>query len=535
MSGANPSPDTGSKPLLGTDHFFSRSRVLWALGWLWIVLRTGDLLRVTWAFDTDDAFITMRYARNLVEGHGIVWNIGETPPVEGYSNFLFVLLSALCLKLGIEPLLVIKVVSAAALLGTCVCLFLLARRWLGELGALLPVVALTAYPGTIWWTVSGLETAVFQCFAVAAVTCAVAAMDGGEEHREDVLTWARAPLVGTGLFALLASLTRPEGPLVVVAVVGGFLWRAMKARNLRALATPAAVLLCTFALPYAAYFAWRAAHFERLLPNSVLCKAAWDGNPAALLIGFLRMAGAWMLLSLAIPRRTLDARHVVIVGLSLLYMIALYGADPIIAYLGRHFLAAYALVLVPGCVGAVALIGRMWPKFGTSRREVVALAIGLVASTLVTMSYRARIAREADGYAARNQYRDELGRWIEQDVGPKTWVLAGDTGLIAYRTHAPVLDAFCLNSREWTTPPVDRAQSRFIELAYTRQPDVVLVSGRRMDRLVPTEDYGFWAAFIAHPRFATDYRLERVVGSTTADFTGGNYTYWVYRRRAIAE
>ena len=38
----------------------------------------------------DDALISMRYARNLVEGHGLVWNPGG-PPVEGYTNLLWTL------------------------------------------------------------------------------------------------------------------------------------------------------------------------------------------------------------------------------------------------------------------------------------------------------------------------------------------------------------------------------------------------------------------------------------------------------------
>ena len=34
----------------------------------------------------DDAMISMRYAKHLAQGHGLVWNIGE-PPVEGFTNF----------------------------------------------------------------------------------------------------------------------------------------------------------------------------------------------------------------------------------------------------------------------------------------------------------------------------------------------------------------------------------------------------------------------------------------------------------------
>src|SRR5689334_505056 len=33
----------------------------------------------------DDAMISMRYARNLASGYGLVWNAGQ-PPVEGYTN-----------------------------------------------------------------------------------------------------------------------------------------------------------------------------------------------------------------------------------------------------------------------------------------------------------------------------------------------------------------------------------------------------------------------------------------------------------------
>src|SRR5258708_6559238 len=42
----------------------------------------------------DDAMISMRYARNLADGHGLIWNAGQAP-VEGYTNFLWTLWMAL--------------------------------------------------------------------------------------------------------------------------------------------------------------------------------------------------------------------------------------------------------------------------------------------------------------------------------------------------------------------------------------------------------------------------------------------------------
>ena len=51
------------------------------LPWLGLL---GPLAAVSW-FLTDDAFISFRYVRNLLEGHGLVFNPGER--FEGYSNF----------------------------------------------------------------------------------------------------------------------------------------------------------------------------------------------------------------------------------------------------------------------------------------------------------------------------------------------------------------------------------------------------------------------------------------------------------------
>src|ERR1041385_3811930 len=60
--------------------------------YLLFILRTGFTVfgeRYYTLFD--DAMISMRYAHNLAAGHGLVWNPGEVPPVEGYTNLLWTL------------------------------------------------------------------------------------------------------------------------------------------------------------------------------------------------------------------------------------------------------------------------------------------------------------------------------------------------------------------------------------------------------------------------------------------------------------
>src|SRR4051812_42708845 len=58
------------------------------VGWLWLGGAVAGFLflcRLLRRFVTDDAWITIRYAENLADGHGFVWN-PRGPPGEGFSH-----------------------------------------------------------------------------------------------------------------------------------------------------------------------------------------------------------------------------------------------------------------------------------------------------------------------------------------------------------------------------------------------------------------------------------------------------------------
>lgn len=69
---------------LGLLALFAASRA-WALRWV-----------------CDDSFISFRYARNLAEGHGLVFNAGER--VEGYTNLAWTLMLAAGARAGLDPI-----------------------------------------------------------------------------------------------------------------------------------------------------------------------------------------------------------------------------------------------------------------------------------------------------------------------------------------------------------------------------------------------------------------------------------------------
>ena len=65
--------------------------VYYSLQWAW---------ELKWI--ADDAFISFRYAENLLAGNGLVLNPGEY--VEGYTNFLWLMLLAATFELASSPL-----------------------------------------------------------------------------------------------------------------------------------------------------------------------------------------------------------------------------------------------------------------------------------------------------------------------------------------------------------------------------------------------------------------------------------------------
>ena len=70
-------------------------------------------------FTIDDAFISFRYSEHLISGFGLVWNIGQSP-VEGYSNFLWVLMIAVLFLFKLNPIVSTKVMGLLSVFGIIV-------------------------------------------------------------------------------------------------------------------------------------------------------------------------------------------------------------------------------------------------------------------------------------------------------------------------------------------------------------------------------------------------------------------------------
>ncbi|MBZ0143182.1 MAG: hypothetical protein K8F56_06350 [Rhodocyclaceae bacterium] len=490
--------------------------------WVYVLVRN---VSATWEFTADDTYITLRYARNLVDGWGIVWNPGESPPVEGYSNFLFVVIGASAIASGLNAVALLKAFGVAGLVLGSGSAWFLARTFVGRIAAWIPALIVVSYPGSSYWAVSGLETTLYLGMVLTALALWVRGL--GFQHDSTRGPARQLYLIGAFAAALLAALTRPEGAWLAVAMTFGMIaWKSWR-ETLRLTLKP----VLAFALPYLIYMAWRFLHFGELLPHSVVCKAAFTGDPSILTRWYWGLAAPCALLSLALPWRNLDRRHIPLWLFPAGYMAILTGVDPIIGHWNRHALTPWSVLVVAGAIGLVRIAHMAMGGFGSlvsGLREALTAAGVAFWVVVIVPDPTGSLEREAAHYGRRMAAREALGDWLEQRATPDDWVAVGDCGMIPWRTHAKVFDVFCLNSREVSDPPVSFDAHRLAGLVFEKRPKFIVVHSRDPMQLVPRREYGFYDTLVARSELGRDYSHVVTVGAQ-----GDDFHYWVFMRKQV--
>ncbi|HEX2685709.1 MAG TPA: hypothetical protein VHN14_03785 [Kofleriaceae bacterium] len=184
------------------------ARARWGLGSLAAIVLVAHSL--AYNFVTDDAYISFVFSRNLAEHGELTFNLGQ--PVEGYTNFLWTLVLGLVMLLGIPPEWSSRVLGTACALATLYLVFRLMERALGRTTpwAAVPSLLLACSSGFACWTSGGLETQLYTLLVTAALDAFVAAATGPRALRR------------LGVMLALASMTRPEGPMI--AAILGVAW-----------------------------------------------------------------------------------------------------------------------------------------------------------------------------------------------------------------------------------------------------------------------------------------------------------------------
>jgi arabinofuranosyltransferase len=431
------------------------------------------------AFLGDDAFISFRYARNLVEGHGLVFNPGEH--VEGYTNFLWTLLMALVMRLGLSPETtanVLGIAAGTALLVVVAWLGARSRGWSDPLVWVAPL-ALATNRTFVAWSTGGLETQLFSLLLFVGLV-----RFGIERERE-----ASRPAASALLLAA-ATLTRPEGVLVFAVAATVFVVDVAIRR--RRSAVSLAAWLTVYAVVVGSHLAFRLAYYGDLLPNTFHAKVSglWWEQSSLWLGHFVRDYRVWLFGWLAlVPLVRRRGAHTVlfasVLGVYLAYL-AYVGGD-IFEFRFLAPLLPYLYWLVQEATWVIADGSRPEPSGAT--RVVAAAAVGLVVvgvafpPALSTEPWRRDGIASTEAVAAYAAQRAEEGRVLRELV--EEGYLAGDeliavggAGALPYYAELPTLDFRGLNDRTIARQEVTErgiiGHEKFASMEYLTERGVVI-------------------------------------------------------------
>ncbi len=416
-----------------------------------------------WGFTTDDAYIGWIYARQLVDGNGLQWHV-DLPRVEGYSNFLWVIIASIVMKAQLPLLNTIKFISCLSLAGGLFSLYRIGRLFFSPLLAMLPVFMFSHFIGVSWWTVSGLETAFYCALSLFLVWQSMAAF--GYLPIRATSTIANGFLISTPAWVLtnctllLLSLTRFEGGIWCIPILL-FIVFHLKQHGIRSvfpesktiLLWGCITLLC-FVLPYIVYFIWRWSYFGYLIPNSYRCKGLAPGQFFAIDLDYFLLLLPLIIVSVPYFLSLKDSRHWLLWSPSVLYAILLWEANPVITYFLRLFLGPLALFTLLPVLGVSYLLDYF--KLNRFDAKIVTTAV-IILLTLVfipgnDLQYLHAFIRQ---YKEKTQIRLAVANILNTQATKGAAVFFGDNGIVPFTVRHDIrfIDTDCLNNPELTHPP----------------------------------------------------------------------------------
>ncbi len=397
----------------------------------------------------DDAYITFRYARNLAEGHGLVYHPGEW--VMGTTTPAFALLQSGLHVLGLPlpaGIIALNIACDVAILVLLVGLLTRAGRPLAAVlfGALYAVSPLLTRV-----CVGGMEADLFCLLVLVAIGL-----------------WAAGRRIGAVVLASLLYFVRPEALLLVASFGLLELWSAGLRSALRLAAVSLASVLAPLALLWAGYgqviaqsvFA-KAQGVDR--PLIEVARAIFAPDPLALAALPLALWGAWS------GRRLPWLQPLAL--WAALYALAYLLARPLVFtwYVAPLQLASLALAAF-GAEDLLRRVPALAPGLSAAgaRRSLLAGAGGAIAVAV----WAAVLLVGGPSPVTRNVTRP-LAAFAADRLDGSTTILAMDIGMVGYFSDARIYDSIGL---VW---PEARSFDHWTEIALAYEPDYIFLTAIR--------------------------------------------------------
>ena len=454
----------------------------------------------------DDAYITFRYAQNIIDGNGMVYNPGErvlgtTTPI--YSFTMAILGSIFGGVDAPYPWISLLVNTFADALTAILLIRLgqsLGHRRAGYATAFIWSIA----PMSVTFAIGGMETSVFVCLMVATF-----------------YFYSKGSLVPASLMASLSLLTRPDALLFILPLGLDRLRRAIFVRQSSLRERISFNEVAAFAVPTLLWVVFAFLYFGNPLPNSIAAKTAAYLLPgeAALIrllqhyatpfLGHLAFGRIWIILGFILFPIVfgLGALRVIrekpsswaILAYPWIYIVAFSIANPLIF---RWYLTPPLPVYFMGIFMGFERIAQ------DIKRPMLTIIVAVVAFTLTVNGWTLHPDHGPDRPAPDMAYiklelmYEEVGRELKNKIASDETLAAGDIGALGYFSRARILDTVGL-----ITPQVAHyypLPESFYDSNYAIAPNLIL--DNKPDYLVILEIYGR-NELVGEPEFDALYEL----------------------------
>ena len=464
----------------------------------------------------EDAYITYRFAKNLAEGNGAVFNAGER--VEGYSNFLWMALISGAYRLGFDMPGFSRFVCWLSNTLTFFLLWFIPFRYfsLRGLSILVAPALYVLFLPLQYIATSGLETAPYTALiALCALT----------------ILWARdraLPFAAASILLLLIALTRPEGILFFAFYAAYLMLNCLiKKESLRPYIPGLIIIIAGYSL----FLLGRFSYYHALVPNTYYAKGSF---PLMIRVGlgmftargfvtrypyfavFLFML--WKARKLSTERRLL-APLLCFIAAGLTFSICFSGFDWVPFF--RYTLPVVPLLMILCGIIFAQLWNSVLSHAPRAQRIIwggITVGCFLLAAEQfyadLLLSFR---VRDVDAFVYHNQ--KVFGAWLKKEVGATGTVCIGDVGRIAYFSEVKILDIVGLTSRDfamlrkqYVSPELEfplcsinfnLCKQKERELLLKLQPDYVMLYNARI-KIAPTY-FGSAAGIVEHEDFRQRY------------------------------
>ena len=395
-------------------------------------------------FTVDDVYISLRYARNFADGFGLVFNTDGSEPVEGYTNFLWVMFEAGLFMLKIDEVAVIHLLRITGILcgiATILVVYRLTKHITRkEEPALLAAIFLSVVPQFAFWCVGGLETGLYLLLIMGGIYRYLVEMRNKSAHYWSISVF------------FLAALTRPEGLVFTIAFIFADLTQSVYTTMRRGRTLQSVINLkqigggmLMFVLLYSVYFVWRYSFYDLLLPNTFYAKKL---ETLGFFIHRLRQVSRFVLpllpfIAIAyyglfnVTEKFLKEKRLLVLSCLLLFSFSFAARNE---WMPGH---RYELPFVPALIIFFA-VGIH--KLNVSLKEKIAFstasngaAFGMTLIPGFLLLFQVQTLKEKGDYFTErlNRAHVPLGKWLQKYAPPDARYASWDMGAVPYYSRIP--------------------------------------------------------------------------------------------------